>query len=54
MTFFIIDSERLQEFGLQSFSKPVVQKGLYVKNKLVFSKRDYDELIDTGLPGFFS
>lgn len=48
--FFIIDKDIEDEFDLSRYTKPIIQKGLYVNGGVVFGKSDYECLVQLGLP----
>ncbi|MEE9361644.1 MAG: N-6 DNA methylase [Cellulophaga sp.] len=42
--FFIIDKETEAKYNLESYTKPIIQKGLFVNGSVVFSKKDFSDL----------
>lgn len=42
--FFIIDKETENKYGLSKYTKPIIQKGLYVNGSVVFNDKDIKEL----------
>ncbi|WP_338378868.1 N-6 DNA methylase [uncultured Flavobacterium sp.] len=50
--YFIVNEETLEKFSLNSFSKPIVQKGVFVNGSVSFNKDDYDKLIYDKKPAF--
>lgn len=50
--FFIIDKHTVEKYSLQSFVKPIVQKGVFVNGSAVLSKEDFETLINNSKPAF--
>ncbi len=50
--YFIVTEETVNEFGLQSFIKPIIQKSIFVNGGAVFRKEDFDLLVKSGKPSF--
>ena len=48
--FFIIDSDTEEKYKWLKYTKPILQKGSYVQNRIVFKQSDYDELSSSGKP----
>ncbi|RLD78660.1 MAG: type I restriction endonuclease subunit M [Bacteroidetes bacterium] len=48
--FFIIDKEIEKEYKLARFTKPIIQKGLFVNGSVVFNENDFDSLERSNLP----
>jgi adenine-specific DNA-methyltransferase len=48
--FFIIDSDTEEKYEWLKYTKPILQKGSYVQNRIVFKQSDYDELSSSGKP----
>lgn len=50
--YFIVNKDVLEEFGLEKYAKPIVQKGLFVNGSVSFNNDDYQHLIDSNKPSF--
>ena len=50
--YFIVNKETLEEFELEKYAKPIVQKGLFVNGSVAFNTIDYQELIDSNKPSY--
>lgn len=48
--FFIIDKKTEREYNLKRFTKPIIQKGLFVNGSVVFSENDFVELEKGNFP----
>lgn len=48
--FFIIDKETEQQYGLSKYTKPIIQKGLFVNGSVVFNNEDILNLEDKKRP----
>lgn len=48
--FFIVDDEKVKEYSLQSYIKPIIQRGLFVNGSVVVDCNDFDELVESGKP----
>lgn len=51
--YFIVDHATVEKYHLNKYAKPVIQKGLFAKDDLIFGKREYDKLVSLGLPTYF-
>ena len=43
-SFFIIDKKTEQKYNLSEYTKPIIQKGLFVNGSVVFNESDFKEL----------
>jgi adenine-specific DNA-methyltransferase len=50
--YFIVNKETLEEFELEKYAKPIVQKGLFVNGSVTFNTIDHQELIDSNKPSY--
>ena len=50
--FFIVDAKTVEEYSLQTFIKPIIQKGIFVNGSVVFTSDEYQELINKSKPAF--
>ncbi|MFI1743200.1 Eco57I restriction-modification methylase domain-containing protein [Thalassobellus sediminis] len=48
--FFIIDKETENKYGLSKYTKPIIQKGLFVNGSVVFNDEDIRELEENNRP----
>lgn len=48
--YFIIDRETEDKFNLSQYTKPIIQKGLYVNGSVVFDENDFKELEESNRP----
>lgn len=48
--FFILDKETEKRFGLEDYTLPIIQKGLFVNVSVVFNETDYLEFEKSNLP----
>lgn len=48
--FFIIDKDTEEQYGLSKYTKPIIQKGIFVNGSVVFSDEDIDRLEVNKLP----
>jgi adenine-specific DNA-methyltransferase len=48
--FFIIDKETEEQYGLSKYTKPIIQKGLFVNGSVVFSDEDIQKLEENKRP----
>lgn len=48
--FFIVDSNTIEEYGLENYARPIIQKGLFVNGSVVFNNRDFEALVESGKP----
>ncbi len=48
--FFIIDKETEGKYRLENYTKPIIQKGLFVNGGVIFNESDYFELENSNLP----
>jgi adenine-specific DNA-methyltransferase len=48
--FFIIDKKTEKDFNLSQYTKPIIQKGLFVNGSVVFREKDFVELEKANLP----
>lgn len=48
--YFIIDRETEGKFNLSQYTKPIIQKGLYVNGSVIFDKNDFKELEESNRP----
>ena len=48
--FFIIDRETESKYNLSNYTKPIIQKGLYVNGRVVFNDDDIKELEENNRP----
>jgi len=48
--YFIIDKKTEKEYNLSKYTKPIIQKGLYVNGSVVFDKQDFKELEKSKYP----
>jgi adenine-specific DNA-methyltransferase len=44
-SFFIVNNEVIRKYRLRKYAKPIIQKGEYVKNHIVFTQAHFDELV---------
>lgn len=50
--FFIVDQSTVQQYKLQKFVRPIIQKGLYVQGGSKFSDYDFEMLVEDDVPAF--
>jgi adenine-specific DNA-methyltransferase len=50
--FFIVDKETIEKYSLQSYIKPIIQKGAFVNGSVVLTAREFKVLIDNSKPTF--
>jgi len=50
--YFIVTEETVNEFGLQPFIKPIIQRSIFVNGGVVFKREDFDLLVKSGKPSF--
>lgn len=50
--YFIVNEEVANEYGLQPYLKPIIQKGFFVNGRIVFKKEDFELLVKSGKPSF--
>ena len=48
--FFIVDRETEKQYGLSKFTKPIIQKGLFVNGSVIFNNSDIEELEANNYP----
>jgi adenine-specific DNA-methyltransferase len=48
--FFIVDKETEKKYNLSRFTKPIIQKGIYVNGSVVFDEEDFLKLEDSKHP----
>lgn len=48
--FFIIDKKTEEKYNLSEFTKPIIQKGLFVNGSVVFSNKDIQKLEENNRP----
>lgn len=48
--FFIVDENTIKSFKLRKIAKPIIQKGFYVNGSIVFAKKDFEKLKESGKP----
>jgi adenine-specific DNA-methyltransferase len=48
--FFIINKDTEQEFNLNSYTVPIIQRGSHVNGSVIFNETDLQKLIQSGLP----
>ncbi|MBN2836390.1 MAG: N-6 DNA methylase [Candidatus Delongbacteria bacterium] len=48
--FFIVDKKTEKEYNLSSYTKPVIQKGLFVNGSVVFKEKDFIDLERNNYP----
>lgn len=51
--YFIVNSETEERYELSNFSNPIIQKGFFVDDTVVFDQRSMDDLIASGRPSKF-
>lgn len=51
--FFIVNRETEEKYNLGDYTRPVIQKGVFVNGSVVFDKEDYQKLVNTGKPSKF-
>lgn len=51
-SYFIINLEKIQQYGLQRFIKPIIQKGSLVNGKVDFTDEDFQLLEQSGIPTY--
>ncbi len=49
-SFFIVNQETEQRYGLTNYSQPIIQKGLFVNGSIIFAEDDYSKLRTAGKP----
>ena len=49
-SYFIVNKATEEKYGLNTYTKPIIQKGVYVNGSVVFSKEDYNQLTADGKP----
>lgn len=50
--YFIVDKEILEQYDLEAYAKPIVQKGFFVNGSVAFNRNDYSKLIKENKPAF--
>ncbi len=48
--FFIIDKKTEEKYDLSEYTKPIIQKGLFVNGSVVFNKEDFENLEEDNRP----
>lgn len=48
--FFILDKKTEKDFNLSRYTKPIIQKGLFVNGSVIFREKDFIELENVNLP----
>lgn len=48
--FFIVDQKTERKYGLEDYTKPIIQRGLFINNSIVFREEDYLSLVSNGKP----
>ncbi|MFZ4400918.1 MAG: Eco57I restriction-modification methylase domain-containing protein [Bacteroidales bacterium] len=48
--FFIVDNSIVNEYSLQQFIKPIIQKGSFVNGSVILSQDDFEELVKQSKP----
>lgn len=51
--YFIISEQKAKEFKISKYTKPIIQKGLYVNGSVVFDDTNMEELVSNKLPTRF-
>lgn len=51
--YFIISEKKAKEFKISNYTKPIIQKGLYVNGSVVFTVMNMEELVSNNLPSRF-
>jgi len=51
--FFIATKETIEQYGLDKYAKPVIQKGIFVNGSAEFTQKDYRKLVADGKPSYF-
>jgi adenine-specific DNA-methyltransferase len=49
-SYFIVDLEIEKKYGLRPYTVPIIQKGIFVNGSVVFNKKDYTKLVESGKP----
>jgi adenine-specific DNA-methyltransferase len=49
-SFFIVDRKTEKKYGLTRYTRPIIQKGLFVNGSIVFDELDYSNLVASGKP----
>lgn len=50
--YFIVDTHMVEEFSLQHFTKPIIQKGAFVNGSVDLTDHDFQMLVDKSKPSF--
>lgn len=50
--FFIVNANTVEEYSLEKYIKPIIQKGLFVNGDVVLSQEDFKYLIEKSKPTF--
>lgn len=50
--YFIVNAELIEEYSLQNFAKPIIQKGLFVNGSIDLNQEDFQILVDSSKPAF--
>ncbi len=50
--YFIVDSDKVQEFSLQNYVKPIIQKGIFVNGSVVLTTKEFNVLINSLKPTY--
>lgn len=51
--FFIINEETEQRYNLEQYTRPIIQRGLFVNGSVTFNNNDYEKLTQKKLPNKF-
>lgn len=50
--YFIVDKEILDQYDLEAYARPIVQKGFFVNGSVAFNRNDYSKLIKENKPAY--
>jgi len=50
--YFIVNAEKVKEYSLEQYVKPIIQKGVFVNGSVVLSEKEFQMLVDGAKPAF--
>ena len=50
--YFIVDEKTVKKYSLQTYIKPIIQKGIFVNGSVVLTEDEFQKLIDKSKPAF--
>ncbi|HBU3437221.1 TPA: N-6 DNA methylase [Klebsiella pneumoniae] len=52
-SFFIVSKRKIEEYSLQKYASPIIQKSQFFQNNIVFNESDFNELVNSNKPSYF-